>query len=75
MTLNDLVVMQKAKVKALHVKGDTKRRFIEMGLTVGTDIEVREVAPLGDPIGLRVKGYSLSLRRADAAKIEVETIA
>ena len=74
MTLNDLKLKQRARVVALHLKGDTKKRFIEMGMTNGAVVEVREVAPLGDPIGLRLKGYSLSLRRADAANIEVEPI-
>ena len=56
----------------LHGEGATKRRIMDMGLTKGTEVYVRKVAPLGDPVELTVRGYELSLRRADAEMIEVE---
>ena len=56
----------------LNGEGAVKRRIMDMGLTKGTEVYVRKVAPLGDPIELTVRGYELSLRKADAEKIEVE---
>ena len=53
-------------------KGPVKRRLVDMGLTPGTEITVRRVAPLGDPIEVTVRGYELSIRKADAAQIEME---
>ena len=61
-----------AKVVKLHGEGAIKRRIMDMGITRGTEIFVRKVAPLGDPIELNVRGYELSLRKADAELIEVE---
>ena len=59
-------------VKRLHGEGAIKRRIMDMGITKGAEVYVRKVAPLGDPIELTVRGYELSLRKADAEKIEVE---
>ena len=60
------------KVVKLHGEGAVKRRIMDMGLTKGTEVFVRKVAPLGDPVELTVRGYELSLRKADAEMIEVE---
>ena len=60
------------KVVKLHGEGAIKRRIMDMGITRGTEIFVRKVAPLGDPMELKVRGYELSLRRSDAEMIEVE---
>ena len=60
------------KVVKLHGEGAVKRRIMDMGLTKGVDVSVRKVAPLGDPIEITVRGYELSLRKADAETIEVE---
>ena len=71
-TLRDTAVGSIAKVKKLHGEGAIKRRIMDMGLTKGTEVFVRKVAPLGDPIEIKVRGYELSLRKADAELIEVE---
>ncbi len=71
-TLNDVPVGQSTTVIKLHGEGATKRRIMDMGITKGTTILVRKVAPLGDPIELNVRGYALSVRKADAQMIEVE---
>ena len=71
-TLKDVGIGQTAKVKKLHGEGAVKRRIMDMGLTKGTEVLVRKVAPLGDPLELRVRGYELSIRKADAELIEVE---
>lgn len=71
-TLRDLKVGETAKVVKLHGEGAVKRRIMDMGITKGTDVYVRKVAPLGDPVELTVRGYELSLRKADAEMIEVE---
>ncbi len=71
-TLRDLKVGQSAKVVKLHGEGAVKRRIMDMGITKGTEVYVRKVAPLGDPIELTVRGYELSLRKADAEMVEVE---
>ncbi len=71
-TLNEIAVGQTASVVKLHGEGATKRRIMDMGITKGTTVIVRKVAPLGDPIELNVRGYELSVRKADAALIEVE---
>ena len=71
-TLKDVQVGEKATVKKLEGEGAVKRRIMDMGLTKGTEVYVRKVAPLGDPIELTVRGYELSLRKADAALIIVE---
>ena len=71
-TLRDVKVGETVKVVKLHGEGAVKRRIMEMGLTKGTEVFVRKVAPLGDPVELTVRGYELSLRKADAEMIEVE---
>ena len=71
-TLKDVKVGETVKVVKLHGEGAVKRRIMDMGLTKGTEVFVRKVAPLGDPVELTVRGYELSLRKADAEMIEVE---
>ena len=71
-TLRDVAVGDTAKVKKLHGEGAVKRRIMDMGITKGVSVYVRKVAPLGDPLELNVRGYELSLRKADAEMIEVE---
>lgn len=71
-TLKDIAVGKKVKVKRLNGEGALRRRIMDMGITKGTEILIRKVAPLGDPMELRVRGYELSLRRADAEMIEIE---
>lgn len=71
-TLKQVKVGETVRVVKLHGEGATKRRIMDMGLTKGTEVYVRKVAPLGDPVELTVRGYELSLRRADAEMIEVE---
>ena len=71
-TLREIPVGGKAKVVKLHGEGAIKRRIMDMGITRGTKIYVRKVAPLGDPMELTVRGYELSLRKADAELIEVK---
>lgn len=71
-TLKDAVIGERVKITKLTGEGATKRRIMDMGLTKGTEISVRKIAPLGDPIEITVRGYELSIRKADAAMIEVE---
>ncbi len=71
-TLRDIPVGGKAKVTKLTGEGAIKRRIMDMGLTKGTEVSVRKVAPLGDPIEITVRGYELSIRKADAELVEVE---
>lgn len=71
-TLRDVKIGETVAVKKLHGEGAIKRRIMDMGITKGAEIYVRKVAPLGDPIKLTVRGYELSLRKADAEMIEVE---
>lgn len=71
-TLRTVKVGETAKVVKLHGEGAVKRRIMDMGLTKGVDVHVRKVAPLGDPIEVTVRGYELSIRKADAEMIEVE---
>ena len=71
-TLRDVPVGGNAKVVKLHGEGAVKRRIMDMGATKGVDVHVRKVAPLGDPIEVSVRGYELSIRKADAEMIEVE---
>ena len=71
-TLRDVEIGQSAVVKKLHGEGPTRRRIMDMGITKGADVYVRKVAPLGDPIELTVRGYELSVRKADAEYVEVE---
>ena len=71
-TLREVPVGATVKVVKLHGEGAVKRRIMDMGITRGTQVYVRKVAPLGDPIEVTVRGYELSLRKADAETIEVE---
>ena len=71
-TLKDAKVGESVRVARLHGEGAVKRRIMDMGITRGTEILVRKVAPLGDPMELNLRGYELSLRKADAGMIEVE---
>lgn len=70
-TLKEARVGDTVTVQRLHGEGAVKRRIMDMGLTKGTQVTVRKVAPLGDPMELNVRGYELSVRKADAAMIEV----
>ena len=70
--LREVPMGGKAKVVKIHGEGAVKRRIMDMGITKGVEIYVRKVAPLGDPIEITVRGYELSLRKADAENIEVE---
>ena len=71
-TLREAKIGETVKVVKLHGEGAVKRRIMDMGITKGVEIYVRKVAPLGDPIEINVRGYELSLRKADAENIEVE---
>lgn len=71
-TLKDVKCGSTVSVVKLHGEGATKRRIMDMGITKGTDIHVRKTAPLGDPVEVTVRGYELSLRKADAQMIEVQ---
>ncbi len=71
-TLKGIPIGSTAKVKKLHGEGAIKRRIMDMGITKGIEVLVRKVAPLGDPIEVTVRGYELSIRKADADMIEVE---
>lgn len=72
LTLKEIKVGKSARVTKLNGEGALKRRIMDMGITKGVEVTVRKVAPLGDPIELTVRGYELSIRKADAALIEVE---
>ena len=71
-TLRDAEIGQTVKTVKLHGAGAVKRRIMDMGITRGTEIYIRKVAPLGDPIEITVRGYELSLRKADAEMVEIE---
>lgn len=71
-TLRNVRIGGRAKIVKLHGGGAVKRRIMDMGITRGTEVYVRKVAPLGDPIEINVRGYELSIRLADAEMIEVE---
>ena len=71
MTLRHVSVGQTVKVTRLNGDGPVKRRIMDMGITKGVEVYVRKVAPLGDPVEITVRGYELSLRKADAEMIEV----
>ena len=73
-TLRNTEIGSTVKVVRLHGEGAVKRRIMDMGITKGIEVFVRKVAPLGDPIEVTVRGYELSLRKADAEMIEVEAI-
>ena len=71
-TLKQVKVGKRAKVIKVHGEGAVRRRIMDMGITKGVEILVRKTAPLGDPLELNLRGYELSLRKADAEMIEVE---
>ena len=71
-TLKDVKPGQTVTIVKLHGEGAVKRRIMDMGLTKGVEVYVRKVAPLGDPVEVTVRGYELSLRKADAEMVEVE---
>jgi ferrous iron transport protein A len=71
-TLRNVKIGNTVKVVKLHGEGAVKRRIMDMGITKGVEVYIRKVAPLGDPIEVTVRGYELSIRKADAEMIEVE---
>lgn len=71
-TLKEAKIGQTVKVVKLHGEGAIRRRIMDMGITRGVEINIRKVAPLGDPVEITVRGYELSLRKADAEMIEIE---
>ena len=71
-TLKDTAVGETVAVRSIRGEGAVRRRILDMGITRGVEIYVRKVAPLGDPMELNVRGYELSVRKADAEMIEVE---
>ena len=71
-TLRDVKIGETVTVARVHGEGPVKRRIMDMGVTKGTTIHVRTVAPLGDPIEVTVRGYELSIRKADAENIEIK---
>lgn len=73
-TLKDAKIGETLKVVKLRGEGAVKRRIMDMGITRGVEVHIRKVAPLGDPVEITVRGYELSLRKADAEMIEVENI-
>ncbi|HBZ87865.1 MAG TPA: ferrous iron transport protein A [Erysipelotrichaceae bacterium] len=72
MTLKEVPIGSSVTIKKLNGNGATKRRIMDMGLVKGVEVFIRKVAPLGDPIELTVRGYELSIRKADAELIDVE---
>ncbi|MDY4975360.1 MAG: FeoA family protein [Clostridia bacterium] len=71
-TLRQAKIGDRVKVVKLHGEGAVKRRMMDMGITKGVEVLIRKVAPLGDPVEVNVRGYELSLRKADAEMIEIE---
>ena len=71
-TLREAKVGDTVRVVKLHGEGAVKRRIMDMGLTKGVEVHIRKVAPLGDPVEVTVRGYELSIRKADAGMIEIE---
>ena len=71
-TLRDVQIGDTVRVVRLHGEGAVKRRIMDMGITKGVSVYVRKVAPLGDPVEVTVRGYELSIRKADAEMVEVE---
>lgn len=71
-TLREVKVGETVRVVKLHGAGPIKRRIMDMGITKGTEIYIRKVAPLGDPVEVTVRGYELSLRKEDAGMVEIE---
>ena len=74
MTLKDAKIGSTVRVKKLTGEGAVKRRIMDMGITKGIEVYIRKVAPLGDPVEVTVRGYELSLRKADAEMVEVEVV-
>ena len=74
MTLNELKIGQSAKIVSVGGEGSLRNRLIDMGLIPHTELTLRKVAPMGDPIEIHIRGYELTLRLDDAAKIEVELL-
>lgn len=72
MTLKEVSVGQTVKVAKLDGEGPVKRRIMDMGITKGVELHIRKVAPLGDPVEVNVRGYELSIRKADAEMIEIQ---
>jgi ferrous iron transport protein A len=70
-TLRETAIGKTVKIVKVHGEGAVRRRIMDMGITKGTEVTVRKVAPLGDPIEITVRGYELSIRKADAEMIEV----
>ncbi|MHB8065535.1 MAG: FeoA family protein [Ruminiclostridium sp.] len=73
-TLREVKIGQTVTIKKLHGEGAVKRRIMDMGITKGVEVNIRKVAPLGDPIEVNVRGYELSIRKSDAEMIEVEMV-
>lgn len=73
-TLKTVPVGETCKVVKLHGEGAVKRRIMDMGITKGTEVHIRKIAPLGDPVEVTVRGYELSLRKADAEMVEVDNL-
>ena len=73
-TLKDAKVGETVTVAKLHGEGPVKRRIMDMGITKGSEIFIRKVAPLGDPVEVTIRGYELSLRKADAECVDVQTV-
>lgn len=71
-TLSEVKIGETVRIVRIHGEGAVRRRIMDMGITKGVDVYIRKVAPLGDPIEVNVRGYELSLRKADAQMIEVE---
>lgn len=71
-TLKQAKVGERVRVVKLHGEGAVKRRIMDMGITKGVEIQVRKVAPLGDPMELNIRGYELSIRKADAEMVEIQ---
>lgn len=74
MNLNNLIPGEEGSVTAFHAAGVLKKRLLEMGITTGVKVKVVKVAPLGDPIEVKVRGYALSLRKKEAEQIEIQKI-
>jgi ferrous iron transport protein A len=70
--LKDINCGEKVNVRRINAKGPLKRRIMDMGITKGTELTLKKIAPLGDPLEITVRGYELSLRKSDAEMIEVE---
>ena len=70
-TLKELKVGETGTIKKMHVSGALKQRFMDMGLTKGEEVKIVKIAPLGDPIEMIVRGYNVSIRKADAENIEM----